>query len=108
MFMIIVIMKMNVLPEKCLELKQTLLALNEPTRKEKGCLSHNVFQDIENDNALSLVEVWESRADLDDHLRSDRFTVLMGTRSLLSQAPEIAMSEVSYSSGWEAVEAVRG
>jgi quinol monooxygenase YgiN len=107
MHMVIVIMKMNVLPEKCLELKQTLLALNETTRKEKGCLSHNVFQDIENDNGLSLVEVWESRADLDEHLRSDHFTVLMGTRSLLSRAPEITMSEVSHSAGWEVVEAVR-
>jgi quinol monooxygenase YgiN len=105
--MVIFIMRMNVLPEKCLELRQTLQALMEPTRKEKGCLGHNVFQDIENDSCLSLIQMWESRADLDDNLRSDRFTVLMGTRSLLSQAPEITIGEVSNSSGWEAVEAVR-
>ena len=49
MLMVIVIIKMNVLPEKCLELKQTLLELSEPTRKDKGCLSHNVLQDLEND-----------------------------------------------------------
>ena len=105
--MVIVIIKMNVLPEKCLELKQTLLALIEPARKDKGCLSHNVLQDLENDNGLSLIEVWESREDLDHRLRSDKFTVLMGTRSLLSRPPEITMNEVSHSSGWEAVEAVR-
>jgi quinol monooxygenase YgiN len=82
--------------------------LIEPTRKEKGFLSHNVFQDIENDNNLCLFEIWESQADLDDHLRSDTFTVLMGTRYLLNRPPEISISEVSHSSGWEAVEAVRG
>jgi quinol monooxygenase YgiN len=107
MLMVIVIIKMKALPEKCLELKQTLLALIEPTRKEKNCLSHNVFQDLENDNGFSLIQVWQSREDLDDHLRSDRFTVLMGTRSLLSRPLEITMSEISHPAGWEAVEAAR-
>jgi quinol monooxygenase YgiN len=106
--MVILIIKLKALPEKCLELKQTLQALTEPTRKEKGCLSHGVFQDIENDNGLRLIEVWETRQDLDERLRSDKFTVLIGTRSLLSRAPEITISDVSHSSGWEAVEAVRG
>ena len=106
--MVIINIRMNALPEKCLELKQTLLALVESTRKKKGCLSHEVLQDLENDNSASLIELWDSREDLDDHLRSDQFTVLMGTRSLLSRPPEITMSEeASSSSGWEAVEALR-
>jgi len=106
--MVTIIIEMKALPEKHLELKQTLEALMESTRKEKGCLSHNVFKDIENDSSLSLIQLWQSREDLDDHLRSDRFTVLMGTRSLLIRPPEITMGEISHSSGWEAVEAVRG
>ena len=105
--MVIIIIEMTALTEKRLELEQTLAALMESTRKEKGCLSHNVFKDIENDNSLSLIQLWQSREDLDDHLRSDTFTVLMGTRYLLNRPPEITMSEVSHSSGWEAVEAVR-
>ena len=106
--MVIVIIKLNARPEKWLELKQSLLAMIEPTRKEKGCLSHNIFQDIENDNGFRLIEEWESRKDLDGHLQSDTFTLLMGTRYLLSRPMEITMNEVSHSSGWEAVEAVRG
>jgi quinol monooxygenase YgiN len=105
--MFIVIIKMKALPEKCLELKQTLQALNKSAQKEKGCLSHNVFRDIESDNSFSLVQMWQNRTDLDVHLRSDKFTVLIGTKSLLSQPPEITMNEVTHSSGWEAVEAVR-
>jgi len=106
--MVSIIIEMKALPEKHLELKQTLVALMESTRKEKGCLSHHVFKDIENDSSLSLIQLWQSQEDLDDHLRSDRFTVLMGTKSLLSRPPEITMGEISSSSGWEAVEAVRG
>ena len=55
--MFIVIIKLDALPEKCLELKQTLQALNNSTLKEKGCLSHAVFQDIESDNSFSLVQL---------------------------------------------------
>jgi len=105
--MFIVIIKMKAMPEKCLELKQTLQALIISTQKVKGCVSHNVFRDIENDNRFSLVQVWQNRTDLDVHLRSDKFTVLIGAKSLLSQPPEITMNEVTHSSGWEAVEAVR-
>lgn len=105
--MYIVIMKLNALPQKCLELKQTLQALNQSAQQEKGCLSHSVLQDIESEDSLSLIQFWQSREDLDNHLRSDKFTVLMGTKSLLSRPSEITVNEVAHSSGWETVESVR-
>ncbi|MBT8365741.1 MAG: antibiotic biosynthesis monooxygenase [Deltaproteobacteria bacterium] len=105
--MVIVIIKMKARPEKCLEFRQTLQALMQSTRKEKGCLSHDVYQDIEYDNSFSLFQTWASRSDLDDHLRTDQFTVLMGTRSLLRRPLEITIHEISHSAGWEAVEAAR-
>jgi quinol monooxygenase YgiN len=106
--MIIAIIKMNARPEKCLELKQSLSALIEPVRKEKGCLGLNIFQDIENDNDFSLIQMWQTRDDLDAYLRSDLFTVLIGTRYLLSRPSEISVNEVTHASEWEAAEAVRG
>ena len=105
--MFIVIIKLKALPQKCLELKQTLQALNQSAQQEKGCLSHSVLQDIESEGSFSLVQTWRSREDLDNHLRSDKFTVLMGTQSLLIRPSEITLNEVAHSSGWEAVEAVR-
>ena len=105
--MFIVIIKFNALPQKCLELKQTLQALNISAQQEKGCLSHSVLQDIESENSFSLVQCWQNREDLDNHLRSDKFTVLMGTKSLLSRPWEITVNEVTHSTGWEAVEAIR-
>ena len=98
---------MNARTEKLLELKQSLLAMIEPTRKEKGCLSNNIFQDIENENGFSLIQMWQTRTDLDNYLRSDQFTVFIGTSYLLSQPVEITMNEVIHSSEWKAAEAVR-
>jgi quinol monooxygenase YgiN len=105
---IIVRITMNVLPEKQKEVMQTLLSMIEPTGKEKGCLSYDVFCDIENKNIFSLLEEWQTREDLDHHIGSGRFGVLLGTKSLLCEPLKIEIHTVSHSEGIEAVNAVRG
>lgn len=105
--MIIVRITMKVLPEKQLEMRQTLGSMIEPTEKEKGCLNHTVFYHIEDKNHFSLIEEWESREDLDAHMASHRFGVLLGTKSLLYEPLEIKIYTESKSEGMEAVSAVR-
>ena len=92
--MVVVMMKMRALPEKCMELKQTLKALIEPNRNEKGCLGYDVFEDIENENHFCLVQRWKRRKDLEAYQQSDRFAVLMGARSLLDRAPEYMVTDM--------------
>jgi quinol monooxygenase YgiN len=106
-FMIIVRITMNVLPEKQLEFMQTLLSMIEPTGKEVGCLDYRVFCDIEGKGFFSLLEEWETREDLDHHIRSHRFGVLLGAKTLLSEPPEIQIHTVSRSEGMEAILSVR-
>jgi len=105
--MIIVSITINVLPEKQLEVMQTLLSMIEPTGKEAGCLSYAVFCDIEDKNRFSLLEEWESRKDLDHHISSHRFGVLLGTKTLLCEPPKVHIHTVSRSEGMEAIDAVR-
>ena len=71
------------------EFLQTLHPLIDGIRHEKGCVRYDVYQDVENENTFILIEEWETRADLDEHLRSDRFGVLLGALKLLSDTPEI-------------------
>ena len=106
--MIVVRITMNVLPEKQLEVTQTLLSMIEPTGKEPGCLSYAVFCDIEDKNRFSLLEEWETREDMDQHIRSHRFGVLLGTKTLLCEPPKIQIHTVSQSEGMETVHAARG
>ena len=106
--MIVVRITMNVLPEKQKELVQTLLSMIEPTGKEKGCLSYDVFCELEDNHVFSLIEEWETREDLDRHIRSERFSVLLGTKSLLAKPSEINIHTVSHSEGVEIVNALRG
>jgi len=105
--MIVVRTTMNVLPEKQKELVQTLLSMIAPTGKEAGCLSYAVFCDIEDKNRFILLEEWETREALDHHIRSHRFGVLLGSKTLLCEPPKIQINTVSQSEGMEAIDAVR-
>ena len=106
--MILFRITMNVLPEKQKEFMQTLLSMIEPAGKEEGCLSYDVFCDMEDNHVFSLIEEWETREDLDHHIRSERFGVLLGTKSLLAKPLEMKIHTVSHSEGAEAVKALRG
>ena len=106
--MIIVKITMAARPEKRKEVMQTLLSMIEPTLQEKGCLSYQVFQDINDENVFSLIKEWETREDLDHHMRTDRFGVLLGTKILLNEQQSIQFHTISHSEGIEAVHAARG
>ena len=105
--MILVRIIMNILPEKQKEVMQTLLSMIEPVRDEKGCLSYDVFYGIDGQTVFNLIEEWETREDLDRHIRSDRFGVLLGTKSLLAQPLEMKIYTVSHSEGAEVLNALR-
>ena len=100
---IIVRIAMHALPEKQKEVMQTLLSMIESTRKERGCLSHHVFRDIEDKNGFSLIDEWETREDLDQHIRSAKFGVLLGAKSLLCEPPNIQIHTVFNSERMPAV-----
>ncbi|MBU3918052.1 antibiotic biosynthesis monooxygenase [bacterium] len=105
--MIFVRIALDVLPEKQLEFSQTLLSMIDPTGKEQGCLSYAVFCDIEDKNRFNLPEEWETREDLDTHIRSNRFSVLLGSKSLLCKPLKIQIFMISESEGIETINSIR-
>ncbi|MEE4265686.1 MAG: antibiotic biosynthesis monooxygenase family protein [Desulfobacteraceae bacterium] len=106
--MIVVKITMSVLPEKQKELLQTLSSIIWPMEMEPGCLAYAAFCDIEDKNLLILLEEWKTRKDLDHHLKSEMFGVLLGTRSLLNEPHGIQIHTIHKSEGLEAVNAARG
>jgi len=98
---------MNVLPEKQKEVLQTLLSFNDRLEMGEGCLSYGISSDIEYGNIFYLISEWETRQHLEKFLRSDSFSVLLGTRSLLSEPLKIDILTVSNFEGVEAVDLIR-
>ena len=105
--MIVVRIIMKVRPEKHKEVMQTLLSMIEPLGKESGYLSYGIFCDIEDKNVFNLISEWEARQNLDHYIRSDLFSVLLGTKSLLCEPLKFQIFTVSNSEGIEAVNSVR-
>ncbi len=106
--MILVIMKMTVLPVKRKEFLQTLHALIQSIRKEKGCIKCSACLDIKDENTFYMIQGWETQKELDSYLQSDLFEVLLGTKKFLSEPCEIKFYTVSSTTGIETVKKARG
>jgi quinol monooxygenase YgiN len=105
--MILIKIIMNVLPVKQKEVLQTLLSLIEPPGEKSGCLSCDIFCDIKDEHVFNLISEWDTRRHLNGYLSSDRFSVLLGIRSLLYEPMEILIFTVSAAEGNEAVDSAR-
>ena len=92
--MIFVIVRMEVLSEKRLELSQTIASLIGSIRTEKGCLRCTFCQNIEDENELLLLEEWDTQENLEGHLKSERFRVLRGAMNLLREPYEMMFHAV--------------
>jgi hypothetical protein len=75
--------------------------------EQTGCLSYKIFGNMKDKDELCVFEEWEKHEDLDDHLKSDIFGVLLGTRSLLSRSHGINIYIVQQAEGMARVLAAR-
>jgi quinol monooxygenase YgiN len=67
------IIKENYLPE-ALHLYQLLV---QETVKEQGCISYELFQELDNPNNLTLIEEWEDLEALKRHTETPHFITLV-------------------------------
>ena len=94
--MILVIIRMKVLPEKRMELSQTIALLIVSIRTEKGCQRCDFCQSTEDENDLWLLEEWDTQESLKSHLKSERFRVLRGAMTLLKEPYEMMFHPAFY------------
>lgn len=73
--------------EKLDEAKAFLLSLLVPTRKEKGCINYDLHQDNEMPTHFFLYENWESKADLEVHLKSPHLKAYFEVEKTLFEKP---------------------
>jgi len=92
--MILVIIRMKVLPEKRMELTQTISSLISSIRTEEGCKRCNFCQSMEDENELTLLEEWDTQENLKSHLKSGRFRVFRGAMNLLKEPYEMMFHTV--------------
>ena len=80
-------------PGKEAVVKQELLALIAPTRKEAGCINYDLHQDEENPARFIFHENWASKEQLDAHLARPHLQALMAKAGeLLAEPPQLIMA----------------
>lgn len=90
--MVKVIAKFFVKEEKVEEFLKLASVLVEESRKEEGCVSYNLLQDVSNPQTLIMVEEWASAKILKTHMASAHFTSIIPEMSLLQfQKEEITV-----------------
>ena len=78
-----------------------------PTRIQPGCISCRLYQDLDEPDAVFLVEEWKSRKELDCHLNSEQYRIVLSLMEASDQFPEIKLNTISKMEGLEAIEAAR-
>jgi quinol monooxygenase YgiN len=98
-----------VIPEpKRSEVLDVLRALRGPAEFSVGCRMCRVFQDVENGDGLTYLVQWDTRQDLEEHLRSERFRRLLPYIEMSMDPPEVEISDLDPLGGLELLVAVLG
>lgn len=71
--MIKVIAKHFIEGDKIKEFLESASELVETSRKENGCVSYELYQDINDPGVATLIEEWENKTVLNEHMNSEPF-----------------------------------
>ena len=85
----------------------SLLPVVGSTRVQPGCQVCSMLTDVDDPRVLVLWEEWDTQENLDRHLRSPDYRLVIAAMELSQEAPQINFSSVDNRSGIEVVEAAR-
>ena len=105
--MVICTLRILTAPQSRTEVVRTLVAQLGPTRVQPGCHRCDLYQDVEDRGAITLVEEWESLGDLSLRLRSEDYRAVLAAIELSRGRPEIHFDTVIRRGGLEVVVAAR-
>ncbi|HVP77183.1 MAG TPA: putative quinol monooxygenase [Thermodesulfobacteriota bacterium] len=71
--------------------KQELAELIAPTRREPGCLTYDLYQNVDNRSLFLFHEIWESQALLEEHSKSERLKAYRQATEEMIEEREISV-----------------
>ena len=87
-----VVAQIKAKPGKEAQVRQELLSLVAPSRKDPGCLNYDLHQALDNPALFLFHENWTSEAQLEQHLQKpDLKAVLARVGELVAEPPRITL-----------------
>ncbi|SFH56260.1 Quinol monooxygenase YgiN [Tindallia magadiensis] len=71
--MITIVAKSIVKEGKLETFKALAQEMVEKSRKEKGCITYQLYQDIHNDHVMTFIEEWEDMESVEAHQKTEHF-----------------------------------
>jgi len=87
--MVKVIAKSVYKEDKVSEAKQMLGELVEKSRKEDGCLSYNLYEDMSDSSILVMVEEWKTDEDIKNHQLTEHYTRIIPALKPFRKSSEV-------------------
>jgi quinol monooxygenase YgiN len=89
-----VVAQIKAKPGKESQVRQELLSLVAPSRKDAGCLNYDLHQALDNPTLFLFHENWTSKAHLDAHLQKPELqAVLAKVAQMVAEPPQITLWE---------------
>ena len=89
------------------EVLRTLRVLMGHATSKAGCAGFSLLQDVINPETLTICDWWVTREDLDAHVRSADYRLLLAVIDLSVTPPDISFDDLEHIGGLEVVQAVR-
>jgi quinol monooxygenase YgiN len=87
---------------------QVLRSLVGPVRSERGCSHTELISAKEDGAVVTWVSAWNSRSDLDRHLKSTHFRRLLAVMELAAETPDVVFEDGSELRGLDLIHEVIG
>lgn len=94
-------------PDRRAEILKVFRSIQGPVRAQPGCAACHIYEEQGPEQAVVLIERWESRTALEAHLRSETYRRILGAIELSGGPPEISFDHVSATEGMDLIERSR-
>jgi quinol monooxygenase YgiN len=89
------------------QILEVFRAIQGPVLAQPGCSECHIYQEQGPEEAVVLVEKWDSQAALEEHLRSEAYRRILGAIELSGAPPEVCFDYVSATDGMDLIERSR-
>jgi quinol monooxygenase YgiN len=105
--MVVGTLRIPLSPGRRTEVLEILRSIQGPVLAQPGCAACHIYEEESPEQAVILIERWDSEAALQEHIRSDAYRRILGAIELSTCPPEVCFDYVSSSEGMELIERLR-
>jgi quinol monooxygenase YgiN len=105
--MILATLRVNISRDKKDSAMEILKSITGLLHLEPGAVGWRIYGDLDNRQAITLLQEWDSQADLDNYIRSKEYKKILALMDMSNRQPKVHFYDVNRISGLEFVESLR-